>query len=119
MVPLFRGFTNWLVHDGEKRIDRDIGDGKAYETYLDHWKQRSWQNGFPRERAIFDPFAHGGLRELLLLHTMGTFFGNFQPESGTQRFGATAFKGRFLHFWDVAEAGLDENSEHYVDTIGD
>lgn len=85
MVPLFRGFTNWLVHDGEKRLDCDVGDEKIYKAYLDQSKQRSWQNGFPRERGSFDPVAHGGLRELLLLHTMDTFFGNILPEPGSLR----------------------------------
>lgn len=49
VVPLFRGFTNWLVRDGEKRLDCDVGDEKTFEAYLDQLEQRSRQNGFPRE----------------------------------------------------------------------
>jgi hypothetical protein len=88
VVPLFRGFTNWLVHDGERRIDSDSENRQAYETYLDPGKS-------PNDMDSFDTAAHGGRRELLLLHTMETFFASAFSRNADA--GERRTEGKFSH----------------------
>lgn len=49
-----------------------------------NWSREAGRTAF-RERVSLGPVAHGRLRELLLLHTMGTCSGNILPGPGSLR----------------------------------
>lgn len=66
VTRLFGGFTDWLVHDGQRRGEQEEREGRMDSFYRVYPKQSDVRAYMPRD--------HGGKRELLLIHTMHSFF---------------------------------------------
>jgi hypothetical protein len=82
---LFAGFLAWLVHDGEQRGLNEHARGIPSTQYYTDTKARD----------VHPAAAHGGMRELLLIHTMMTFLGDMssRPE---RKLGIVSSKSRVL-----------------------
>ena len=66
LEPLFDGFNAWLVHDGEQRGEHEFANRRLRKDYYPPPPPAWDKYGKP-------PAAHGGMRELLLIHAMHHF----------------------------------------------